>query len=698
MHLKSFMRKLRLLTIIFPLIALAGCWGNGSGPSSTPDAKAPPRPPQPPPVELLTNPGFEEPDASDGDIACSFSWDCFNSSFTNSNLFDDGNGGPAAYLGTQILKQFGNDGGAFQDVTAIPGQPYTASAWAQNWSGDPLNRLVILQLFFYDSDGVQIADNETFGTPINPPGGQNQTYLPPDTWVELSIERFSPEKTATARIQVIHLGEDTNQTGNPGGSVFWDNMSLTGPGSSPEPPPAGVDLLSNGTFEASTGGCAESWTCFESVNAVPTDDGQGNFAPVSHDVGGFNSLKMFGPFQLNPNAAGAYQVSNAVIAGQTYEASIWVMNWEPDTLTNIGILQLNFFDGADATGNNLGQFEVTVDSTLTPLDQNISLAPQDGAEISDWTELSITQLAPAGTVSASIFLLHIQTDPVSGGSIFWDDASLIGPSSDVPDGFTLKFFDEFNDDGPVSPDPEKWTMETGIGPPTNDPGWGNNEWQAYTTDLNNVRVEDGNLVIQARCVIAPCVTQDGSITSGKINSQDKFEFQYGIVRGRIKAPGGFAAWPAFWMLGSVFPITPWPNAGEMDIMELFQNNSSPFETHSTIHFCNDSISFPADCNFDNGYDFITDSKDSTEKWSDDFHIYELEWNADTIIMRVDGDEVFNNVINPAFMEEFRNSFYLILNVAMGGNAGPGGNQPPDQNVTFVETMLVDWVRVYQAIP
>ncbi len=136
-------------------------------------------------IELLTNGGFELPDTSTGDIACSFSWDCFNSNFTNSNLFDDGNGGPAARTGTQTLKQFDDDGGAFQDVPAIAGQTYTASAWAQNWSGDPLNRLVLFQLFFLDDSGNILEQNETFGTPINPPGGMNQSYLPPDTWVEL---------------------------------------------------------------------------------------------------------------------------------------------------------------------------------------------------------------------------------------------------------------------------------------------------------------------------------------------------------------------------------------------------------------------------------------------------------------------------------------------------------------------------------
>jgi len=456
-----------------------------------------------------------------------------------------------------------------------------------------------------------------------------------------------------------------------------------------------VDLLTNGDFEtgdASSGfidGTPVGWdgsfngvslgSClFDSCQQVPV--------PRSGD----QVLKMFGPF-VPEGAAGAYQDVEA-IPGETYTASAWANNSSVDPLqgSNLADVQLFFLD---ANGDVIGGGPAAE-----------LLAGVDDLPVDTWVQLEVSAVAPAGTAFARIQLLHIQlNNPVTGGSIFWDDASLTGPSSGVPDGFELVFSDEFNDPGPVSPDPNKWTAEEGNGPPENPVGFGNNEWQEYTANLENLRVENGNLVIQARCEITPCISEtvdpgNGSITSAKILTRDKFEFQYGIVRARIKAAGGFAAWPAFWMLGADYPITPWPNAGEIDIMELFQNNSSPFETHSTIHFCNQTLSAPAECTFENGYDFKTDSLSSTERWSDDFHIYELEWNADRIIMRVDGDEVFNNVINPAYMEEFRKPFYLILNLAMGGNLGPGGNLPPDPNRTFVETSLIDWVRVYQAVP
>jgi len=199
---------------------------------------------------------------------------------------------------------------------------------------------------------------------------------------------------------------------------------------------AQANLLTNGTFEANDAfpgavSCpptnCDGWTAFESVFTKANVDQFNNFGPVSHDAGGTQSLQMFGPFTLNPNASGAYQAVDSVAAGTPYNATAYAMNWAPDTLTNIGIFQLSFWDapgGQDGGGNNLGTFEVTLDSTTNPLAQDVSLAPQDGADISDWTQLSISQTAPAGTASAQVFLLHIQTDPVSGGSLFWDDVSL----------------------------------------------------------------------------------------------------------------------------------------------------------------------------------------------------------------------------------------------------------------------------------
>ena len=140
-------------------------------------------------------------------------------------------------------------------------------------------------------------------------------------------------------------------------------------------------------------------------------------------------LKMFGPFTGTNSAAGAFQ-SISASAGNTYDLDAWVMNWTGDPFGNLGILQLNFLDsGGTALA---GGVQVTVDPFGTA-DVDLS-AIQDGAEISDWTGLSLSAVAPVGTVEAEAFLLHIQTgDPCcSGGSLFWDDVSLTETVVPVP--------------------------------------------------------------------------------------------------------------------------------------------------------------------------------------------------------------------------------------------------------------------------
>ena len=195
--------------------------------------------------------------------------------------------------------------------------------------------------------------------------------------------------------------------------------------------PLGSAALVNGTFEDgdATGGDfpgANGWTTFETVFTNATDGPA--FGPVSHDAGGTQSLKMYGPF-VPGGAAGAFQSISAT-PGNTYDLDAWVMNWIGDPFRNLGILQLNFLDSG---GNALaGGVQVSVDPFGTA-DVDLSVI-QDGAEISDWTGLSLTAVAPAGTVEAQAFLLHIQTaDPCcAGGSLFWDDVSLTETVVPVP--------------------------------------------------------------------------------------------------------------------------------------------------------------------------------------------------------------------------------------------------------------------------
>lgn len=228
----------------------------------------------------------------------------------------------------------------------------------------------------------------------------------------------------------------------------------------------------------------------------------------------------------------------------------------------------------------------------------------------------------------------------------------------------LVWADEFDGNGPL--DETSWSYNIGRG----QNGWGNGEAQFYTDRSDNVRIEDGILKITAK-------REDFSgaqYTSARILTEKKFEFTYGRVEARAKLPFGGGTWPAIWLLGADYETNIWPGCGEIDIMEHVGNEQD--RIFSSLHF-------PG--NF--GGDAVTRSVE-VPGVSDDFHVYAVEWTENFIRFEVDGEVYHTFANNPSL--PFNSDFFLILNVAMGGNFG-GAIDP-----AFVEsTMEVDYVRVYQ---
>ena len=264
-----------------------------------------------------------------------------------------------------------------------------------------------------------------------------------------------------------------------------------------------------------------------------------------------------------------------------------------------------------------------------------------------------------------------------------------GPSSitEPATGKTLSLIwaDEFNG---VSLDTSKWNYDTGYG----DNGWGNDEWQMYTSSSNNVAVENGNLVITARCDAGNCGKQDGTTTSGRITTKGKFYTKYGSIQARIKVPGGRGTWPAFWMLGTNIDIVDWPKCGEIDIMEVTKYDAADKTTHTTIHWSDKAFLSATNLT---GWTYFSGSKTFAESLSNDYHVYEVDWNADRIIGKIDGITYYTKVIDPATMEEFLKKFYLLFNVAVGGNLAA---DPNSSGTSWPQSMYVDWVRVYGSAP
>jgi beta-glucanase (GH16 family) len=242
----------------------------------------------------------------------------------------------------------------------------------------------------------------------------------------------------------------------------------------------------------------------------------------------------------------------------------------------------------------------------------------------------------------------------------------------------LVWSDEFNIDGAI--DSNNWFHQTQIPAGGN---WYNNESQHYTNRLENSYVSGGKLNLVA---IKETFTDQGitkEYTSARLNS--KVAFQYGRMEIRAKLPTGAGTWPAIWMLGkninedggywdnNGFGTTPWPECGEIDIMEHWGNNqnyvSSAMHTPSSYGGT-----------FNTGGRYLSTASTA-------FHVYELDWNAQRMIFSVDGTVhyTYNPSTKDANTWPFDAEQYFLLNVAIEGGGA---------NITQT-AMEIDYIRVYQ---
>jgi beta-glucanase (GH16 family) len=202
----------------------------------------------------------------------------------------------------------------------------------------------------------------------------------------------------------------------------------------------------------------------------------------------------------------------------------------------------------------------------------------------------------------------------------------------VPPGYSLAWADEFDGPAGAPASPATWRPETG------GHGWGNKELQNYTDGTANAALDGaGCLAVTVRRAAA---RYDGRrYTSARLITKDLMSFRYGFVTARIRLPGGRGMWPAFWLLGQNIDEEGWPRCGEID-----------------------------------------------------FHVYSVHWEPDRI--RWFTDRTMYHSVTPADLHGhpwvFDHDFYLLMNVAVGGTA----SVPPDESVSFPQTMLVDYVCVY----
>lgn len=257
-----------------------------------------------------------------------------------------------------------------------------------------------------------------------------------------------------------------------------------------------------------------------------------------------------------------------------------------------------------------------------------------------------------------------------------------------PSSWKLVWSDEFNARAGTAANPQVWNQEVGDGTANGIPGWGNSELEYYTASTANAATDGkGHLQITTKaadgslmCYYGPC-----QYTSARLLTKQRFEVAYGRVEARIKVASGAGLWPAFWMLGTDIDQVNWPQSGEIDIMESV--GRLPNQVFGTLH----GPGYSGGQSYGGVYDL-------GKPVAAGYHVFAVQWQPDKITWLVDNVPYFTATPDDAFLQGkqwvFNHPFYLLMNVAVGGNfAGEVG-----ADTVFPQTTSIDYVRVYQAIP
>ena len=258
--------------------------------------------------------------------------------------------------------------------------------------------------------------------------------------------------------------------------------------------------------------------------------------------------------------------------------------------------------------------------------------------------------------------------------------------------YSLVWEDNFDGDTLNTDD---WNVEL------HEPGWVNAELQRYTAlDEGNIILEDGILKIKPHIEKMAATEGEGeaeNITSGRITTQNKHDFTYGRFEARAKVPTGKGYLPAFWLMATDEGLYgQWPKCGEIDIMEVMGQDTS--KSYHTIHYGYSS---------GDGHRQNQGVKEiAANGFSDDYHVYRLDWEPGSMTWYVDDEEVYttgdwytgtdddNQITYPA---PFDQNFYIILNLAVGGSwvGYPGDAEKAEMNDKEFD---IDYVKVYQKSP
>lgn len=390
-----------------------------------------------------------------------------------------------------------------------------------------------------------------------------------------------------------------------------------------------------------------SWATYTTNWTIPATATSIKFVPLSVDGGhvGFDNIGVI--VASSPLVVSITSPANSavVITNFLIDAAATVA---PGTVTNV-----YFYDGATLLGND----------TTSPYSYAVT-----GASSGIHALKAVARDSSGNSATSSVVSITVSNPPsLPGWQLVWSD--------------------EFAQADGTSPNSAKWGFDIGGG------GWGNNQLESDTARTNNARIENGQLVIEAR---QENYTGSDNIprnyTSARMQTSGKWSWTYGRMEARIKLPKGQGIWPAFWMLGtSINAGVNWPVCGEIDIMENIGKTSEQGKVYGTIHGPQSGGDYNGGAGVGGSY-----TLPGGAKFADDYHVFAVEWTTNQFKWYVDSTLYFT--ATPASLPGggtwvFTNAQYILLNLAVGGN-WPGN---PDGTTVFPQQMLVDYVRVYSPV-
>ena len=414
-------------------------------------------------------------------------------------------------------------------------------------------------------------------------------------------------------------------------------------------------------------------TCPSASWSVVSDSERGDVLQISHAAGarlGFVIAQTSTPYNLSAYAGGTIEFDVKIISGDNK----LTMKSECSYPCTSGDFSLGAVDGAgwDALSVNVNEL----------VDQGLNLSGVDigfaiWATDHDSTVFQVDNVRWVANPNGP----NASSGNTGGTASDWvkTDPSIGYQSAESYPGYTKIFSDEF--DG-TELNTDMWRFDIGTG----SNGWGNNELEYYREE--NASVENGLLVIEAR------KENFGgrSYTSSRIKTEDNFSFTYGRVDVRAVVAEGKGLWSAAWMLGQNFADISWPYSGEIDIVDTIGGPGNEDTAVHNVYYNNGGL----DASYSPQSAGTEHKLSSGKTYSNSFHVFSIEWSADEIVWYVDDIRTHSVSIADGSdrAEAFRNDFFLILNVAVGGN-WPGA---PTTATQFPRGMLVDYVRVFQLTP